>query len=82
MKKELKLFDNPQNVQRLLYGFYACLVLLLILDLFLHRHTYFSFEKAFGFFAVFGFISCILLLLVVKAMRFFLKRNEDYYDRK
>jgi hypothetical protein len=82
MKKEMKIFDNPRNVKLTLYGFYASLVVLLLLDIFIHRHTYFSFEKEFGFFAVYGFISCVGLIFIAKIMRVFLKRNEDHYDPK
>lgn len=82
MKKELKLFDKPRNVKITLYAFYASLVVLLLLDIFIHRHTYFSFEKEFGFFAVYGFISCVGLIFIAKIMRVFLKRNEDHYYTK
>ena len=33
-----------------------------------------------GFGAAFGFLSCLAMVLVAKALGYVLKRNEDYYD--
>lgn len=82
--KELKVFDNPQNVKRLLFGFYVFLVVLLVIDivlsLLIHRHADFAWEEVPNFFAAYGFISCVLLIFIAKALRLFVKRDEDYYD--
>jgi hypothetical protein len=74
------LFDNPRNVTRLLRGFYVICVLLLALDVFLHRHTAHMWEEFTGFYAIFGFIACVTLVLIAKQMRRILKRKDDYYD--
>lgn len=75
------LFDKPQNVQRVLYGLYASLILLLALEPFIHKHPYFSWERWPGFFAIFGFVACVLLVLAAKyILRPLVKREEDYYD--
>ena len=39
-----------------------------------------AWEALWGFYAVFGFIACTVLILVAKEMRKFLMRKEDYYD--
>jgi len=80
VKKELKIFDNPRNVKRLLAVFYACLIVLLIVDFFIHKHGDFPWEKAPDFFAVYGYVSCVLLIFIAKLMRIFIKRDEKYYD--
>jgi len=80
MKKELKIFDRPENVKRLLGFFYAFLVVLLIVDFFIHKHAEFPWESAPGFFAAYGFVSCVGLIFVARALRIFIKRDEDYYD--
>jgi hypothetical protein len=80
MKKELKIFDRPKNVKRFLYAFYGSLVILLIIDFFVHKHADFPWEKAVNFFAAYGFISCVLLIFIAKALRLFIRRDEDYYD--
>ncbi|HEY9031418.1 MAG TPA: hypothetical protein VIM93_08655 [Kangiella sp.] len=75
------LFDNPKNVKRLLYVVYACCIVLVLLDFVIHRHIYHSWESLFGFYAIYGFVGCVVLVLVAKWMRTFLMRDEDYYDR-
>ncbi len=75
------LFDKPQNVKRLLRGFYAICGLLVALELVVHRHTYHDWENVPAFYALYGFMGCVVLVLVAKWMRTFLMRAEDYYDR-
>ena len=80
MGKELRIFDRPENVKRLLRGFYIFLVLLLIVDFFIHKHGYFPVEGYPDFFAVYGFVACVLLIFIAKVLRLFLKREENYYE--
>ena len=79
--KDRYLFDNPRNVQFLLYGLYTCCALLFVLDFIFHRHTLHSWEKLLGFYAVYGFVGCVLLVIVAKWLRLTLMRDEDYYDQ-
>jgi UPF0716 family protein affecting phage T7 exclusion len=39
----------------------------------------FGFDSWIGFGAVFGFISCLLMVLFAKALGMFLKRDQEYY---
>jgi len=80
MKNELTVFDDPKNVKRLLLAFYICLLVLLIIDPFVQKHGDFEWEDMPGFFAAYGFISCVLLIVVARILRLWLKRDEDYYD--
>jgi hypothetical protein len=80
VKKELTIFDNPKNVKRLLTVFYASLVVLLVVDLFIHKHADFPWEEATNFYAVYGYVSCVLLIFIAKLMRLFIKKDEKYYD--
>lgn len=75
------LFDKPQNVKRLLRGFYVICAVLVALEFVVHRHTYHDWESLPAFYAIYGFIGCVVLVLVAKWMRTFLMRDEDYYDR-
>lgn len=81
MEEELSLFDHPKNVKRLLVGFFSCVALLLAVDLFFHKHAIFPWEAAFGFYSVYGFVACVVLVLVAKyILRPLVMRKEDYYD--
>lgn len=80
MKKELTIFDKPENVRRLLKGFFVALVLVLLAEFFVDMHGEFSVEHFFGFYAVYGFISYVTLIFVAKFFRKILMRKEDYYD--
>ena len=81
MDEELGMFDKPENVKRLLKTFYACVVLLLIVDLFYHKHAIFAWEGYFGFYSVYGFVACVILVIVAKyVLRPMVMRKEDHYD--
>ncbi|MDT8440901.1 MAG: hypothetical protein RQ723_04495 [Desulfuromonadales bacterium] len=82
-KKEFDWFDHPQNIKRLKTGFYIVLALLVLPDFFLHKHTLFSAAEAWpGFYAFFGFVACVIIILVSKLFGLVLKVREDYYDRE
>ena len=74
-------FDNPDNVKRVLQLFYVCCVVLLLLELVIHRHVLHSWENLFGFYPLYGFVGCVILVLIAKWMRTFLMRDEDYYEK-
>ena len=81
MENEKKyLFDNPNNIKRVLYLLYGCCALLFALDFVIHRHVMHDLENLWGFYPVYGFVGCVVLVLVAKWMRTFLMRPEDYYD--
>ena len=79
-EKKQHLLDNPRNVSWILRGFYGMCLVLFILDFILHRHVTHSWENLNGFYALFGFVACVTLVLIAKQMRKILKRKEDYYD--
>ncbi|OUS30778.1 hypothetical protein A9Q98_04575 [Thalassotalea sp. 42_200_T64] len=80
MKDEKKyLFDHPKNIKRLLYLLYSCCILLFILDFFIHRDVSHSGENLWGFYPLYGFVTCVVLVRVATWMRTFLMREEDYY---
>ena len=74
------LFDNPRNVDRLLRGFYTICVALVVVDFFVHRHILMSWENLPAFYALYGFVACVLLVLLAKLMRKVVMRKEEYYD--
>lgn len=80
-KKELTLFDSPRNRRRVRWTLFGVCLLLLFLDIFIPKHGKFYWENAPNFFAGYGFISCVSLILIARGLRKILKRDEDYYDR-
>ncbi|MCP5084409.1 MAG: hypothetical protein GY948_22190 [Alphaproteobacteria bacterium] len=74
------IFDDPKNVQRLLNGFYAVCALLVVVDFFIHRHISLVWEKIPAFYAIYGFVACVVLVILAKVMRKGVMRGENYYD--
>ena len=73
-------FDRPRNVKRMLRVFYAVCAALLAVDFLYHRHVIHAFESVPGFYALFGLVACVVLVLAAKEMRKVLMRDEDYYE--
>ncbi len=79
--EELRMFDKPENVKRLLIIFFTSSAAVLMIDLFYHRHSIFAWEDYFGFYAVYGFVACVVLVIVSKyILRPLVMRKEEYYD--
>jgi len=74
------LFDNPRNTRLVVRGLLLICAFLAFLDAVIHRHVSHPWEALFGFYALFGFVACVLLVLLAKEMRKLLMRPEDYYD--
>jgi hypothetical protein len=81
-KKELIFLDSAENRAKVRKYFYIFLFLgiLLIIDFLIPKHGHFSWETAPEFYAVYGFVACVCLILISKALRLLVKRKEDYYD--
>ena len=74
-------FDKAENIRKVLRVFYGCCILLFALDFVIHRHVYHPLEKLWGFYPLYGFVGCVVLVLIAKWMRTFLMRDEDYYRK-
>jgi len=72
--------DKPKKLKMFLGVFYAALGMLVVIDFFVPKHPYFPWESYPSFYAVYGFIACVILVLVAKyALRSCVMRDEDYY---
>ena len=81
MAKKLHMFDKPENITKVLRIFFSALVVLLGVDFFVHKHIYFAWEEWPEFYAIFGFVACVVLVLTAKyILRPLVKRDEDYYE--
>lgn len=58
----------------------AVLALTLVAQAFVHLHAWFDIDGWFGFYAGFGFLSCVAMVLVAKLLGLLLKRTDTYYD--
>lgn len=81
MNDDPRWLDDPRNVDRLVYGLYTLCALAFLADVFYRKHPHFFFEYWFGFYAAFGFVVSVTLVLTAKQLRRVLKRDEDYYER-
>ncbi len=74
-------FDNPRNVKGFIWLFYIVTGLFTVAELFIHKHTFFTWEKYPFFYASFGFVAFVFMILAAKhILRPIIKRKEDYYD--
>lgn len=75
-------FTGPLSPKtaKLIKVFFACSLVLFILDFFVKRHTHPGVDDLPGFYPVYGFVGCVVLVLVAKEMRKVLMRDESYYD--
>ena len=80
MHERKHFFDDPRSVKKVLRVFYVICALLLLADVVVHRHVVHTWEGVWGFYAGYGFVACVLLVLIAKEMRKLLMRREDYYD--
>lgn len=71
--------DERRNVDKVYYALIAACGLSAAVDLFYHRHGHFAVESWWGAYGIYGFVSCVALVLVAKELRKLLKRDEDYY---
>jgi len=74
------VFDNPRNVKKAIYYLFAVCGLSLLLDFFVNRYVDHPWEALFGFYAFYGFVACVFLVLAAKGMRKLIMLKENYYD--
>ena len=66
---------RPATIRWLWIVFGAVLILSVIADFFVDRHG-----TSFGFNAWYGFLACVVLVLLAKGLGLYLQRRETYYD--
>jgi hypothetical protein len=65
---------------RLLWGIlWVVLALTVAAHFVINVKGYFVIDAWYGFGAVFGFLACVLMVIVAKALGILLKRDQDYY---
>lgn len=74
-------FDKQENIDKIIKVFYVLCAVLVVVDFLVHRHIYHDWENIPAFYAIYGFVGCVVLVLIAKVMRKFLMKEEDYYDK-
>ena len=76
--------NSPSSLSALGHKFTLFLatigVLLVGLELFIHRHGVNTVEESFLFPAIYGFVAFLFIVQVGKWLRLLIMRREDYYD--
>lgn len=75
-------FTGPLSpgVARLLRGLFVVCGALVALDLVLERTSHAPGESLPGFYAAYGFVGCVLLVLAAKQMRRVVGKRPDHYE--
>jgi hypothetical protein len=71
---------RPETVRKLWGGFAAVLVATVAVGLLVQGHPHFDIERLPGFYAWYGFLTCVAMVLVARLLGRFLKRRDTYYD--
>ena len=73
--------DQPRNVRKIYLGLWLFGLAWFLPDFFLEKHEDVELAATIGFYALYGFIACVALVLTAKGLRRILMRPEDYYER-
>ena len=95
--EQKRWLDDPQNVKKIIRGFYWLCGLVIVVDLIFsvvwHKHAIFKQEESLhtletlpAFYGIYGFLACVGLVYLSKLMRSWngknvLMRDEDYWDK-
>jgi len=72
---------RPGSTRVLWWVAAVLLALALLAGVFVHVHASFAFDDWFGFNAVYGFLSCVAMVLFARVLGWLVKRPDDYYER-
>jgi hypothetical protein len=72
--------DSRKFGVRVFWGVAALCALLLAVDPLVEKHGHYAAENWIGAYGLYGFVSCVLLVLAAKELRKLIRRREDYYD--
>ncbi len=80
-RQDLPWLQRPASIRRLWWLFAVILLLTVVAEFLVELHPHFGADGWPGFHAIFGFVSCVAMVLVAKLIGYLLKRREDYYER-
>lgn len=71
---------RPKTIKLLWWIFSVILAITVLAQVFVHIHDYFTVDGWFAFYAIYGFVSCLGMVVFAKVLGVFLKRPDTYYD--
>lgn len=72
---------RPTTIRLLWQVGLGALAVVVLADVVITPHGSFEIEEVTGFYSWYGFLTCLAMVIVAKLLGFFVKRDEDYYDR-
>jgi hypothetical protein len=70
---------RPETVRRLWLAFLVVLAATVAADLFIDHQGVFGIDGTVSFFAWYGFLACVVLVVGARGLGTILKRRDDYY---
>jgi len=71
---------RPKTIRWIWRIFIAVLALTVLAQLGVHIHPHFEVDAWFAFYAVYGFGTCVIMIVGAKLLGVVLKRKDTYYD--
>jgi uncharacterized membrane protein len=78
---QTRWLDHPRNVDKIVWALVGVCAVLVAFELAADRYGPFAVEHVFGFYAIFGFVASLVVVMVTRLLRPLVARREDYYDR-
>jgi hypothetical protein len=72
--------QRKTTVRKLWITFYVVLFATVFAEFFITRKPVIGIDGILGFNAWYGFLTCVVMVAFAKALGFFLKRRDNYYD--
>jgi len=70
---------RPETIRLLWVVFIGILAATVVADVFVRQHADFGVEDTLGFYAWYGFLTCVAMIVVAKGLSVLLKRSDRYY---
>ena len=71
---------QSKTIKKLWFLMLVILFLSIIIQFIFPVYGHFKIEQSFGFGAWFGFITCVLMIVLAKILGFLIKRPDNYYE--
>jgi len=71
---------RPRTIRGLWIGFAVALALLVLADVLIHPQAVFGVDGTFAFYAWYGLLTCLAMVLFAKGLGVVLKRPDTFYD--